>query len=1600
MIVNTPNLLQDFVLKHLNTTEQVYLLSPHRMLSEYNGERENVRNYNGRQLLEMLQNADDASVAAVPGNRKVLIRLDGNLLTIANTGYPFSEEGLNSIFHSHLSPKQAQDRQIGKKGLGFRSILSWANKITIRSHGLLIAFSKDYSRRFLEKLLRDEDFKLAFKKLKHSEKYPIATLVCPNMEDAVIDSFYDMNAYDTVIQVELNDNAISEVEKQIAGDIDGEVLLFLNSLERIRIESNGVASEFSRKVISPDRIRISHFADNTQMSKEWNLHSISGNILQINKPFELSLAWQDNFQDVKNVIYSYFRTKITVQCNGIIHGSFELNADRNLIIKDDEGYNEELIRKIPELLAGAAESIARSGETVSYSPIRMLRVDLRSVNHLVDTDEIDAAIVERMKEREIFPVISGQYVNWNEDDKPAYFTDKILPTYLDPELFPDLLLHCDDKDAETFIQLLEPAQYLISSVIENIAKQRDVIPIRDYALLIIAIHANITKETELSGTSLFYDKNSSLLTFDQPIFFPGDSKYVLPSALGVQIVSPLLAEELLMQTGSSGYLDLSSRLKYFGIREYKFTEVVELLRQHYSEAANSSSMIEFHVHLFALYEAEAELEDRWKGADIRIISKTGMIKVAGELYFGKEYGNSIIEEIYNYDKSKIICNFRKFGILESKKETWNKYCEWLGVNRYPRKVMISADNRYAEYVMKSFDYKHEIGNYYFKGGYTEFKKAHTQGYGSIEVMSLDDLTGILKNNPTERILKLLSEHVGVLSYLEKDIEPDSSSMELGFYNAKYWRKVPGRQMRSYIKWVLKFSDWVQTEQGAMSHPDKCCTATYINEEFQGLIDRPKIDYDILKEANINRDKADYLLTIVGVHKSVNTFSTNTLYSMLLNLPRIDPHGKKSKSILNQLAVSYDEKLLDMIDKLDSNYLKFGSEGKIWCQAGGYYNLKEVYYVNDRRYGETILKQFNTIAIDKRRGKEKIRSLFGVRPLEGLELIIENIPEKHYLNSIFEMEMEAFKPYVYVLRKEVDSGNEKMIIKETKFQLVRNLRLKMVMDLKHVILHLDDYEYFYHKGRNIVYLKIDKNYNDILELKDDVFFCSAVAEVFSAMLDVEAQRQQIRELFSKSMVSRDELLIAELDDRNLQRLYDAKRLLGITDNPKLEFWKAFCKCVKGKKLLSADYTDEHLLGFLKFRHPELLDVLEEAFNSINYSDINEEMSLELIVILFKKAGVTVDKFNSVHYPSLDIKELYEICFKRIQDERKSFFKNSIYNSCLRGLIPRHDFLSKVHQYDLLRPNVVNEIDFNVEDDLFRQIEDKFLIDMSIAVPEYKINEIYNDNLNRILNELQSHTANRQLFEQYLEEQVAIQSLLCFVLVPSEIISVFLLWMGGRQTESSSGQLAHKSNRIRIGNRTILYNNYKELLNEADLMLNNAAIESVQVNGIETLRSNVGTSKGTGFSSSFNGGGGRFKVNNDIGFWGEYIVYRYLQLFAEPNTVQWVSQYAKDCGVNLSGKDGLGYDLQYIPKGFKNFRYVEVKVVGWENAFHMTSTEIKYGEKYKKHYDIFLVRNLDDFPEVKIEIIRRLFDYEKQASFTDNDKFTVINDNFTIKFRRRE
>lgn len=1602
--------IQEVAIKQINNTKKVYLLSPERMFSEYNGEKENVKNYYGRQLLEMLQNAEDAASKA-KGKKKVLIKLQENQLIIANTGHPFSEEGLTSIFHSHLSPKEVQENQIGNKGLGFRSILSWANKVTIKSHDLCVAFSKEYSKKVLDELLTDPEFTSSYNKLKdqlkkQTKEAPISTLVCPEVIAVDTNKYAAYSGFDTIIQIDLKETAIKEVTYQIKKDIDGEVLIFLNHLERIELNINGIIKTYDKE--TPDsRVKLTTIEnDVTQPDRFWNINTQSGHFEDIDRDYQLSVAWKDELDEKKDVIYSYFRTKVPFHFSGILHGTFELNGDRNDIINNEEGYNQKLIGLIPDLIANTAEKIANKETQVNYKALSFTIFDNNILPKIIQESDFENKLKDALQAKKIFPTICNKYISI--EDKPVYYKQDIFAKLLPKDDFPAILICCEDEATINYLSIFKISRYTFKTLCSGISAKIKDYSMEQYASLIKALidYVDLDKEEDKSKLCLFFDSEFNPLPFNDPIFLPANrTEYKLPSEIGVQIINEELANELKKILDANSYESLSLKLYNFQIKTFDFNAIVELLIKYYHfENANIEDIKKLNQTIYRLYQNERPQSINWQGSAVPLITKNKKIELANKLYFGNEYGCSITETIYSYNKNKLVNLPKEYGIDDSDFVNWKSYLKWLGVAEFPRKIQVDGTKEFAEYSMKHYDFKISIDQYRFNN-LNDFKNKLNE-YSEIKVTSIDDFDSILKNNNSEKILSWLHLDIELFAQIEKNKEPTSSEIHFNFHHAKFIKTISGNKIRNFLKWKLSNTAWLNTKSGIKQSPRLCTTSTTITDEFSPLIEKPNIDIGatIFRSNSIKRDKVDYLLNLVGVNETISSFTTNTLYSILSKLPEIDPEGKKAKSLYRELATNYEERNLDTSD---AEYKSFLSKGMVFCEKEGknsYEKANTVFYVDNKRYGESVTNQFFTLEVDRRRGKTKIKKMFGVRPLEDLKLNLIDQPNFHNLNGRFELEIEAFKPYVYVFRQNLDNtGKEKNLIKDVKFKLVNALSVSLELENENLEFDLSDYEYFYQSKNKTVFIKTPEYLDNEKKLKDDVNFCSTISEVFSAVIDVDAQRQQIRELFSKSATNRDNIIRAELDDENLEKLILAKEKLGIINDPKIQFWSAFVKCFPSKKIKQETNTDEILLEELKHHFPEESEQIAVVIDGINYDNYNEEQSLRLIIKLLKKTGLSIESFNKYVYPSIDISEIYELDIKRIKEEKKREFKQAFYSSFINSEKDEKDFLEGINQYDSIKGNFKNIIDYNIEEDLSLRVQELFQLDLSNVKYDYNFEEIYSNNKTKYETRAEEEQIFKEIANQFLAENLNLESLLYFEDEIENLIISLKEWAPtfGDGSPSSGNGLAKK--KLRIGDSVLFYDDYSDLFHQLETDFGNVEggfqtnLSKIKIKRTET---NITSSNGKGKSSNK-----KFKkpkkLKDELGFLGEYLVYKHLyETVKDKESIKWVSEYAKLAGVNLDGNDGRGYDIEYIPNDATYPRYVEVKVVGWENAFHITSNEIIEGEKLKRHYEIFLVRNITNPENISIEKIQGPFDYKGQKSFNDNDLFTVINDSFILKFEKTD
>lgn len=106
------------------------------LLSDLAGLEEIVaETYNARSFFELLQNSDDA------GATRFLIRRIRDTLVVANNGRDFTPDDLESLCRSAASKKNRAE-SIGYRGIGFKSIVSFADEVAILSGSMRVFFSR------------------------------------------------------------------------------------------------------------------------------------------------------------------------------------------------------------------------------------------------------------------------------------------------------------------------------------------------------------------------------------------------------------------------------------------------------------------------------------------------------------------------------------------------------------------------------------------------------------------------------------------------------------------------------------------------------------------------------------------------------------------------------------------------------------------------------------------------------------------------------------------------------------------------------------------------------------------------------------------------------------------------------------------------------------------------------------------------------------------------------------------------------------------------------------------------------------------------------------------------------------------------------------------------------------------------------------------------------------------------------------------------------------------------------------------------------------------------------------------------------------------
>ena len=579
--------MKEWLSSEIEKVEKTYLIKATNMTGAYRREIGLKKEYDGRQLMELLQNADDE--AEDIKDPALLIRLEKKRLIVANNGKPFSKSGVRSLIDSDNSPKIMRRRKIGYKGLGFRALLNWSDSIWINSGGFSIEFSRKNAVRLFKKLLKKkpnlgtEILEQFGENYRYEEVCPIATLSVPVWKET-----WDVNTsqYDTYVIINFSSEEIrQDIQKKI-NSLGMEVALFLNNLRKIVIQSPERKQTVERVRCGSDgfeKIRVLNEDGKIIDSKKWRIFAKSDELpkelrnLERSEQYEydLRIAVAEYMDDNVNRLFSYFKTEVKFPFPAIVHGTFELDDSRNHLVNTP--INKFLLKELANLMIDTAKKLTQTDGKVSWNAMQLL-AKKGEFDDKVDEMDFYGQLLDAIKSQKLIPVLSKRYMSMEEG--PVFYNipfAEILKRASD--IFPNLALYTDDEKVKSLLKELGIETFEKNQFMKKLNKASNRFLMRERADLILLIAKNYSTyfkaiEPKDMPNLLIDEQGKVIRSKTRALLPPERAKFTLPNNIRITFISNDLFRILRKKAGVKRARELASKLNCFNVDEYRFDTVI------------------------------------------------------------------------------------------------------------------------------------------------------------------------------------------------------------------------------------------------------------------------------------------------------------------------------------------------------------------------------------------------------------------------------------------------------------------------------------------------------------------------------------------------------------------------------------------------------------------------------------------------------------------------------------------------------------------------------------------------------------------------------------------------------------------------------------------------------------------------------------------------------------------------------------------------------------------------------------------------------------------------------------------------------------------
>jgi len=1526
MLTKTNNYtMNDIILEKIETMKGVYYIDPNRILQDYRKETAEIEGYHGRELLELLQNAVDEIDAAA--NRYICIELSGNILKLSNNGSVFSEAGITSLMYSNLSPKYNAHKYIGNKGTGFRSVLNWANRVRIYSGDLSIEFSSDCAEEFLNELLDNDNIKKY--KLEHAE-LKVATLVAPKPIVPLAEKDYD-----TVIEIDVKDEMLDDVHSQIE-KIDATTLLFLNKLEKITIIQNEESIIFDKSSIFQTK-ELSKVVINTYINgfiaetDEWMVAYHSDKVEE--RRYEVAVAYKTDMSVKPDVLFSYFRTQIEFPVPALVHGTFDLSANRNHL--NETPLNKIVLKEACRLLINTAMQMGSS--TVDYAALKLLSLTKNFPTELSWTG-IDEFYHNTIAESKIFPTVNAEYISFSDDAK---FYESRIADYLSGEYFKQLMIFSEDEAICRLVNKLAKIKnsnlrYEYDYISKGIDTLLTKMSINERAGLCIEFLAEYkVGMMERNAPRFILDSNGRPVSNKYSVFLPPDVKEgnfpQPPKFARLVYMNNDLLYAFRDVLGNVTLRSLSEKLSALNVREYNLTEIIRSVisklnnREHKDSKKTRRCCIETLLWLWNLYKNGRLQEINVRSFRIPVVTRDGKISNADVLYLGKEYGNKIIENLFESRNDIFIAIPQIFGIIPEEVIKFSEFLLSIGVAKFPRiihKKIRPLPSTYRAMLIRDFEYPLIAEDNIFQDISDMERSANVF---QVDVEVIEHYEYILEKAETKKIIAWLRLDERARSLVTSRYEQSQKSTGFVVKGSQVnGRRIAGDKITSFMRYEFLHRSWIEVSSKRYS-VRQCLLRNGMGELLLPYAVEPDLDSYIV---NINQpvsEKSDIrlLLTKMGAAETFADLSTNALYGILLKLPSFDETGEISKALYQSIIDAHG---LSLLEEKDENYKKFMESGLVYCKnVRAYKRINEAQYLTEKTVSKEVSKNFNLIAIPSRQNQQIIKKYFGVNSLK-LKGTIVGTPIIHKLDSEFVSDFNSFKIYAFCYRVRNAKQSEITTIKSLKVRLCDKIEANYSGEK----VALDDYSFI--RGNDGVYIKAPLGIDYIDQLRSDLNFCAAMAELITTTVDIQDDKLFLclRSLYGQKDAGRQKLILQDFDDLGI--LASAKETLNLIQS-RYEMFMTACEQIGGE---------------------EKLNEIHELALNLNFDDINNISNIRSLLQILQILEIDVEEFNDKSEFYIDLRGYYTERIKYLVEQNRQKYKNKLYALLNdKGTDEQKNFLKQYENFLRHKYTIKNSRSFDVDNTFFKQWPILFSQIEQDSDAKWK--------------------ENHKTFAKDKDAGIIADLL-------ADIENDSLLYFG------AFDELTKRYD-VKVAEWRKLDEMDSKIQKPKEVPT--APMEVITVTAAPPRLPANRQSSGVG-----NRAAGTQRECNKIswGAFAEDVVYRtYAKNFKD---VKWVSENAKKKGVNPEGIGGLGYDLTYVDDKGETI-YVEIKsTVSSDITFMITDNELSFAEKHHERYEVALVTNIADESNRKIHRLQGLFTYQDGENRHENHKFSLSSDNYIV------